>query len=233
MAQSEDISLPLPLEAESNVPEIAERIMHAAIKLFGRKGYSATSVREIVQEANVTNPMLYYYFDSKEGLFRRLMEFLFEHMRLRIEEISKSDALGIEERVRAVVSSHLEGVRDHPEILRFIYSAIFGPRESRPDIDVHAMHMRTHSIVQEMFDEAITSGEFIPANDQLTACDLAEFLLGMINQDLMRILTILELEPDGEDYALLTEQLTGEAATERITALFFGGVGTIQKEAKS
>ena len=50
-----------------------EQLMGAALKLFTRRGYSATTVRELVEAAGATKPVLYYYFGSKEGLFLELM----------------------------------------------------------------------------------------------------------------------------------------------------------------
>lgn len=49
------------------------RILDAAESLFAMRGYAATSVREIVRAAGVTNPMLYYYFGSKEDLLLHLI----------------------------------------------------------------------------------------------------------------------------------------------------------------
>ena len=47
---------------------IASKLLEAAVRLFATKGYPATSTREIVEAAGVTKPMLYYYFQNKEGL---------------------------------------------------------------------------------------------------------------------------------------------------------------------
>ena len=47
---------------------IAEKILKVAIEILARKGYHATSTREIVEAAGVTKPMLYYYFGSKAGV---------------------------------------------------------------------------------------------------------------------------------------------------------------------
>jgi AcrR family transcriptional regulator len=49
-------------------------IMRHAAALFAARGYDAVSVREIVEAAGVTKPSLYYYFSSKEGLARALIE---------------------------------------------------------------------------------------------------------------------------------------------------------------
>ena len=51
-----------------------ERILETAIGMFAEKGYAGTSVREIVEQAGVSKPVLYYYFQSKEGLFLAILE---------------------------------------------------------------------------------------------------------------------------------------------------------------
>lgn len=48
--------------------------MRQASSLFASRGYDAVSVREIVEAAGVTKPSLYYYFNSKEGLARALID---------------------------------------------------------------------------------------------------------------------------------------------------------------
>lgn len=49
-------------------------ILDAAEKLFSRKGFDAASTRAIAAEANVNMAMISYYFGSKEGLFKQLLE---------------------------------------------------------------------------------------------------------------------------------------------------------------
>ena len=64
---------------------IATKLLDAAVRLFAHKGYPATSTREIVEAAGVTKPMLYYYFQSKEGLLAAAIGHFLDafHERLR------------------------------------------------------------------------------------------------------------------------------------------------------
>lgn len=55
-----------------------ELIMKCAKELFYAKGYDAVGVQEIVDQAGVTKPTLYYYFGSKLGLLKTLLETKFE-----------------------------------------------------------------------------------------------------------------------------------------------------------
>lgn len=50
--------------------ETREALISAARELFGRRGYAATPVDEIVEAAGVTKGALYHHFSDKEALFR-------------------------------------------------------------------------------------------------------------------------------------------------------------------
>ncbi len=45
-----------------------EKIIEKAIELFEKKGFSTTSIQDIVDELGVTKGSFYYYFSSKEQL---------------------------------------------------------------------------------------------------------------------------------------------------------------------
>ena len=50
-----------------------ERILDAALREFSDKGIAGARVDAIAARANVNKRMLYYYFGSKEGLFREIL----------------------------------------------------------------------------------------------------------------------------------------------------------------
>jgi AcrR family transcriptional regulator len=58
--------------------ETRARIVSAAMRLFGEKGYEGASTRDIAAAAGVNAPALQYYFDNKEGVFRACVEFIAE-----------------------------------------------------------------------------------------------------------------------------------------------------------
>ncbi|HSI48583.1 MAG TPA: CerR family C-terminal domain-containing protein [Ideonella sp.] len=53
--------------------ETRQRLIEAAIRLFGERGYEGASTRDIARMAGVNAPALQYYFDSKEGLYKACM----------------------------------------------------------------------------------------------------------------------------------------------------------------
>ncbi|AXF24118.1 DUF1956 domain-containing protein [Burkholderia pyrrocinia] len=59
--------------------ETRQRIIEAAIELFGERGFAGASTREIAAMAGVNAPALQYYFENKEGVYRACVETIAEH----------------------------------------------------------------------------------------------------------------------------------------------------------
>jgi AcrR family transcriptional regulator len=49
-------------------------IQQVALELFTKKGYDATSLREIADELGIQKPSLYYHFKGKEDILRALFD---------------------------------------------------------------------------------------------------------------------------------------------------------------
>jgi len=56
--------------------ETRQRIIEAAIDLFGEHGFDGASTRDIASRAGVNAPALQYYFENKEGVYRACAEAL-------------------------------------------------------------------------------------------------------------------------------------------------------------
>ncbi|MFB6808687.1 TetR/AcrR family transcriptional regulator [Streptomyces sp. NPDC056387] len=54
--------------------EREEQILAAAMEEFGRHGHASASMAAIARRVGVTKPMLYAYFDSKDGLYLACLE---------------------------------------------------------------------------------------------------------------------------------------------------------------
>ena len=54
--------------------ESRQAVLDAALRLFGDKGYAATSLEEIAVECGLTIRPIYHYFGNKKALFRAVNE---------------------------------------------------------------------------------------------------------------------------------------------------------------
>jgi AcrR family transcriptional regulator len=68
-----------------------EKIMEAAMELFSKKGYQATSINDIVKKAGVSKGLLYHYFDSKEALLRDMVDHFLSQGEELMERIMDPD----------------------------------------------------------------------------------------------------------------------------------------------
>lgn len=200
------------------IPEIAWRILNAAVKLFAQKGYAATSVREIVQEADVTSPMLYYYFDSKEGLFQNLTSLMYREFQRDIQH-TIDHAEDLTAALRQIVEIHFRGVRESPEVIRFVYSLLFGTAGSCPTHDMFESHQAVLAMIGELFQRHEDTGE---GKLNFAPTWLASQLLALINSHTMRLVKELELLDAAEQRAWLDSN-TNEATVQQLVQFFLSG----------
>jgi TetR/AcrR family fatty acid metabolism transcriptional regulator len=96
-----------------------ERILHAAVKVFAKKGFFASRVSEIARAAGVADGTIYLYFKSKDDLLTSL----FEDRITRLLEVMRSEVAALpraEDRVRRMIELQLgllEGQRDLAEVV--------------------------------------------------------------------------------------------------------------------
>ncbi|HEU4499170.1 MAG TPA: TetR/AcrR family transcriptional regulator [Sphingomicrobium sp.] len=57
-----------------SLPTTRDRIVHAAMELFWRKGYGSTSISDILETAQVNSGSLYYFFKGKQELLVAVLE---------------------------------------------------------------------------------------------------------------------------------------------------------------
>ena len=91
------------------------RAVEAAVGLFSRKGYAATSTREVAKLLGIQKATLYYHVESKEDLLFLICQSSLTQIRSDVEAAIRdcSDPL---ERVQALVSAHIESLlRDEAE----------------------------------------------------------------------------------------------------------------------
>jgi AcrR family transcriptional regulator len=125
-----------------------ERILGAARKVFGERGFHGATIEEIADEAGLSNGAIYYNFDSKGDLFFALLEERMDerirHMRRTLTTAPEADAgdLGLVAEARDATRS-LEESRDwRLLVLEFIAHAARTPNLA-PKLAEHKRKFRT------------------------------------------------------------------------------------------
>jgi TetR/AcrR family transcriptional regulator len=149
-------------------------ILHAAARVFRRRGTAGAGMREIAEEAGLSPGNLYYYFDSKDELLVFCQERTLEHM-LAAVDAAKATGQSSAEQLRAVLRAHvhalldeLEGATAHLEI-DILPAALRAP--------MIRMRDRYERALRELVRRGIALGEFAPCDAAL----VTRAMLGAVN----------------------------------------------------
>ena len=98
--------------AAEDAADLRDQILDEAEARFARKGYAATSLREIADAVDVNPAMVHYYFGSKRDLLRQVMERVLEPLGEALAGMKASGMTSPDDIVRL-----LSGVgRRHPNL---------------------------------------------------------------------------------------------------------------------
>lgn len=128
-------------------------IMQCAKELFYLKGYDAVGVQEIVDRAGVSKPTLYYYFGSKLGLLKTLMEIKFEELRRLMKERLKPKQ-GIEEVLYLIADAYCEFFENDREFYMLMMALFYSARENEAHQVVRPFITEFYGNVVRAFEQA-------------------------------------------------------------------------------
>lgn len=144
-------------------PDVRERLLREALRLFTSRGYAATTVREIVEAAGVTKPVLYYYFNSKEGLYLEIMGGISHLFEQRVNELQILPG-SVRERMIHFLTGMFTGAQENLDAVRLAFSIYYGPPQGAPFIDFNRFFDRTLEIVDALISEGMECCELLPVD---------------------------------------------------------------------
>jgi AcrR family transcriptional regulator len=160
----------------------ANRILDTALDLFSTRGYEATSVREICEAACITKPTLYYFYGSKEGVFRALVHSALEELKQDlIDALARPEPLI--ERLKLMTRNFFADASRRRKLWRFIASSMWMPDASHA-ADLPCAYADYSERLGMAIDGAVTSGELRPGPTDIRLL----VLLGSLGEALDRFL---------------------------------------------
>lgn len=164
----------------SSANEAERRLLSSALASFSEKGYEGTSIREIIERAGVTRPVLYYYFENKEHLFRRLVESWFTEL---VEDMDRAleGVVGLREQLKTLIVNVFEHAERSPHVVRLIFHTFFAPRHGAPKLDRDSLWESRYSRIAKIMQSGIDSGEFAGHSCE----SLAMAFCGMMDMHIM------------------------------------------------
>jgi TetR/AcrR family transcriptional regulator len=144
---------------QSSKDSVRQRLLAAATDLFARKGYAAATVREIVDSARVTKPVLYYYFQNKEGIYLELMRQTFSNVDYLVD-FSRAEKGSIREKLLAFCDRTFSLFMENIQAIRVMYAIYYGPHQGAPFFDFDAYHLKFQEAIRALVEEGIRKREF-------------------------------------------------------------------------
>lgn len=119
-------------------------IQDIAFQLFLDKGYEATSVRTICKCAGIEAPTLYYYFQSKKGLFFSIAYKFFDSYKLASSHLTALFASArAEEKLFLFFIHSIKFAMDNLAETRFFFRySLFPPAELKDEISLFLREAR-------------------------------------------------------------------------------------------
>lgn len=135
-------------------------ILEVATVEFAEKGLDGARIDEIAAATKTSKRMIYYYFSSKEGLYRAVLEDMYRRMRSIESGLHLADLPPVEA-LQKLVGFTFDHHHSNENFIRLVMSenmqrgAYLSQSKSIQNLNVPAI-----AAIQELYDRGVTSGVF-------------------------------------------------------------------------
>ncbi|MBU8769122.1 TetR/AcrR family transcriptional regulator [Cytobacillus oceanisediminis] len=154
-----------------------EKITEKSIRLFDQKGFSETSIQDIVDSLGVTKGTFYYYFSSKEELLMDIHLRYIDDMLDNQHEILGDDSKSSKEKLFAIVQMLLSNIKTQGASAKVFFREMRNlSDESLSEIIPKRDQFRLN--IEKLIEEGKQNGEF---SANLNSPIIAFGILGVTN----------------------------------------------------
>jgi AcrR family transcriptional regulator len=179
-----------------------EKLLTAARRVFASKGLGEATARDIVRETDLAAGTFYNYFDSKEDVFRALLDQLSTRARAAVSAQRTRRDASLEERIHGAYRAYFEIAVEDAELF-----AVF-----RRNAGVVATMPGGHPFEAGTAELFADLGDWVAAGD-LPDVDTRSLATAMVGTGFQLATQLVDREPPDV-----------EAAAHFCTRLFMGGI---------
>ncbi len=157
-------------------------LLQAALKRFAERGYTATSVREIVEAARVSKPALDYYFGDQAGLFEALVDQAHDE---RYELMRRASERGetVADKLAEIIAAIFDFAVRNRELMRLAFATAFAASGEAPSqVKCREKGKRNYEFLRKIVAEGQRSGEL---SRRFSADELTMGIYGQLNTYVM------------------------------------------------
>ncbi|WP_434362411.1 TetR/AcrR family transcriptional regulator [Parasalinivibrio latis] len=183
-----------------------EKIITVASRLFAENGYAATKTAEIARVADIPKPNMYYYFSTKDNLYRAVLESVTEPLLEASKPIEELD--DPQEALTQYIQTKLRISRDYPAASKVFANEVMAGAPYLPQDISDALLAQSRMIVGK-FEQWIEQGRMspLPANHLMFMLWASTQTYADFNWQICQVSGKPQL--DEEDFAQAAEFLTG------------------------
>lgn len=133
-------------------------ILDAAVMLFSAHGFDAVSMREVASEAGVSKANIYHHFESKEALYRAILEQSADDLSGLVETLAESSG-SFESRISEFATGHLQHLDANPLASRLIIREAFSGDNERSRVLVDQVFGGIFERIVSIFSVGQQTGE--------------------------------------------------------------------------
>jgi len=129
------------------------KLLQTALRQFSTHGYDAVGVQQIVDEAEVTKPTLYHYFQSKRGLFEALVAEKSAGLLADLRAVSSYQG-DIVRSITQITQFYFDYYRREPAFYRLLLLTWFMPPSSEVYAVVADLQRQQFDLIARLFLDA-------------------------------------------------------------------------------
>jgi AcrR family transcriptional regulator len=159
--------------------EREREMLRVAAEVFGERGYRGASMDEIAARAGITKPMLYSYFDSKDGLYAACGEEAAALLTHRVRAAAAKRDLPPDRRLWRGLESVFSFIGEH----RDLWFAFNPPPGASADAAAGEVGARGREAITSLLEELLTEaaiGEGIAPQAAMQVAPLAHALTASV-----------------------------------------------------
>ena len=190
-------------------------ILDAAVRVFARRGYHASRVGDIAEEAGIAHGLLYHYFGSKEDVLRTIIRESWTALLDALHAVERSGEPAPEQ-LRRVAAILLRSWRDDPDLVRVLVREVARSPQLQEQVDEWR---EAFLVIQRVIERGQAEGSLRPDLDPRLASwivygSLEELLTGWVLGQL----------PDGDEEVARAERTVIDVVCGGLAA---GAVGAV------
>ena len=159
---------PVKETTRTNDPErTMANIMEVALAEFAEKGLAGARIDEIAAATQTSKRMIYYYFQSKEGLYLAVLEESYRRMR-EIESEQHLEDLAPEAALRKLVEFTFDHHSSNENYIRLVISENMNRGQFLAQSQtIQQLNVPAISAIRRLYERGVASGVFRPGLDAI------------------------------------------------------------------